>query len=330
MTAVGNSGQAAPPIPVTIVGGYLGAGKTTLINALLAGGHGLRLAVLVNDFGAVNIDAGLIARHDGETVALTNGCICCSIAGDLGTALRSMAAAEPRPDRIVVEASGVADPGRTANYAHGWPELRPDRVVVLADSETVQRRAADRFVGDTVLRQLAAADLVVQTKTDLVSEAQRQTVRDWLLTQARDARILQGAMGQIPPDLLADSPHSAPRAKAPSADVVRPEDGHAAVHAAFTWTTDGAVDRAAFMTLLRELAPDILRAKGWLRFRDCPHEMATVQVVGERVSITPQPGAADGKAGTLAFVLRDDAAARRVLQARLAQLVSPATASTTA
>ena len=106
-------------IPLTVIGGYLGAGKTTLINRLLAGEHSRHLGVLINDFGDINIDVDLIAQHDGETLALTNGCVCCSIADDLGAALESMRTKEI--DHVLIEASGVAQPARVADYGLTWP-----------------------------------------------------------------------------------------------------------------------------------------------------------------------------------------------------------------
>src|SRR3546814_14188272 len=92
------------PIPITIIGGFLGAGKTTLVNRLLTTSSGERLAVLVNDFGAINIDADLIQSHDGTTIALSHGCICCRIGDSLITALLELLALEIPPDRIVIEA----------------------------------------------------------------------------------------------------------------------------------------------------------------------------------------------------------------------------------
>ena len=141
-------------LAVTIIGGYLGAGKTTLLNRLLADVHGMRLAVLVNDFGAVNIDAALIANRDGETISLTNGCVCCSIGDNLGIALYDLAERRDGPEHIVVEASGVADPARIAHYAGCHPRLDLDGIVVVVDAETVQARADDKYVGDVVRQQL--------------------------------------------------------------------------------------------------------------------------------------------------------------------------------
>ena len=132
--------------------------------------------MLVNDFGAVNIDAALIADHDGQTISLKNGCVCCSIADELGDALDRVLALEPAPDQIVIEASGVADPANVAAYGQGWPGCRLDAVVVLADAETVQAKSRDQFVGELVTRQLRRADIVMATKCDLVTEAERAAV----------------------------------------------------------------------------------------------------------------------------------------------------------
>lgn len=181
-------------VPVTIVGGYLGAGKTTLINQLLAGDHGRRVAVLVNDFGSVNIDADLITSHDGETISLANGCVCCSIADALGEGLDRVLNLEPRPDQIIIEASGVADPAKVAAYGQGWPGCRLDAVLIMADVETVRVRATDQFVGELVRRQLQGADVIALTKCDLVDESTVTEVRRWLadFTQAPTVEVSAG------------------------------------------------------------------------------------------------------------------------------------------
>ena len=134
----------AMPIPITIITGFLGAGKTTLLNRLLRAEHGLRLAVLVNDFGAVNIDAQLIVGIEGETISLKNGRICCTIRDDLREAVLGLLArgdAHDAPDAIVIETSGVSDPYAVATTFTHSPELRErtqvDCIVVLVDAEQV-------------------------------------------------------------------------------------------------------------------------------------------------------------------------------------------------
>jgi G3E family GTPase len=158
-------------LPVTLLGGYLGAGKTTLVNRLLAETD-RRLVVLVNDVGAVDVDASLIAQHDGQTLTLTNGCVCCSITDDLGPVLehvRSMVAGPTPPEQVVMELSGVAEPARVAPWAK-TTGFELDGIVVAADAEQIADLSARRFVGDTVRTQLESADLVLLTKTDLVAD----------------------------------------------------------------------------------------------------------------------------------------------------------------
>ena len=182
-------------IPVTVIGGYLGSGKTTLLNALLRGTHGLRLAVLVNDFGSINIDAELIAAHQGDTISLANGCICCSLQDNLGSTFYALAERSDPPDHIVIEASGVADPRRIGRYAQAIPGLQLDGIIVLVDAESIRQQARDKYVGDTVLLQLQAADLLVLSKTDLVTAATVGEVRAWLAAQAPGAADRRGGRG---------------------------------------------------------------------------------------------------------------------------------------
>src|SRR6056300_490452 len=104
-------------VPITIIAGFLGTGKTGLLNHLLAHAEGRRLTALVNDFGALNIDSELIAAQNGNQISLANGCVCCSIGDDLTLALAQVMNQTPRPDHILIEASGVADPARIAGFA---------------------------------------------------------------------------------------------------------------------------------------------------------------------------------------------------------------------
>ena len=193
---------AADRIPVTLIGGYLGAGKTSLLNHLLTHAGGERLAVLVNDFGALGLDAALVARRDADTVTLTNGCVCCSIADDFGAALDVQVRADEPPQRIVVETSGVAEPAKTARYASGWPGVRLDAVLAVVDLETIRARAKDRFVGDLVVRQIESADLIVANKSDRVDASTRRSAAQWLARRAPRAAQVETSHGRVAPAVV--------------------------------------------------------------------------------------------------------------------------------
>ncbi|MGR3622519.1 CobW family GTP-binding protein [Pseudophaeobacter sp.] len=152
-------------LPVTVLSGYLGAGKTTLINRLLAEDHGLNLMVVVNDFGAVNIDDALIDSQEGGSLALTNGCVCCSMDQDLQMALRKLVIQPNRPDHVLIEASGISDPAAIAETVQSIPELSYGGIVSLVDADNTRDLLNDANVGDLVRQQIKSADLVLVTKT---------------------------------------------------------------------------------------------------------------------------------------------------------------------
>jgi G3E family GTPase len=176
-------------IPLTVIGGFLGSGKTTLLNHWLRHADGKRLAVLVNDFGAMNIDAALIESTSGDTVALTNGCVCCQIGDDLSRALIDVLESGTAFDAVVIEASGVSDPWRIAQLGRADPGLYLDGVIVLVDASAVLLQSRDRLLSDTLERQLKAADLVVVNKSDLVDEAERGRVRHWIKAVAGQVQV---------------------------------------------------------------------------------------------------------------------------------------------
>ncbi len=272
-------------IPVTVIGGYLGAGKTTLLNRLLADPQGVRLAVVVNDFGSVNIDAALIANREGETISLTNGCVCCSIGDNLALALHDLAERPDGPEHIVIEASGVADPARIADYAASHPRLFLDGIVVVADAETVRARVRDKYVGDLVRQQLAAADVVMLSKTDLIeAEAYRQ-VREWISAETPGARVVAApGTGEVADLLLSGTVgHAAPYRR-------QADDAHARQFATWSFVRRQTLDGDALRTAIAALPAAVVRAKGIVRLAEAPERRFVLQLVGRRWSLEPEAG----------------------------------------
>lgn len=273
-------------IPATVIGGYLGAGKTTLVNHLLRNAGGLRLAVLVNDFGALPIDRDLIVGSDGDTLEISGGCICCSYGSDLMESLLHLPRRRPGIDRVLIEASGVALPGMVASAVGLLEAYGLDGVVVLADAETVRHQAADAYLGDTITRQLAAADLVILNRCDLVgAEAREETVR-WLEGQAPNARVVPAERSTVPAELVLGLGEGAARG-APS--VLRAPGAVAAsvLYESFELILDRYVDVAAVARVLTAAGAGVLRAKGCLR--DKNGRRVVLQVVGRRFEFTDAP-----------------------------------------
>lgn len=306
-----NREQPAARLPVTVIGGYLGAGKTTLVNRLLRAADGQRLAVLVNDFGATPIDRDLIVSSSGDTLEISGGCVCCSYGSDLMDTLMTLPEQRPDIERVVLETSGVALPGMVASAVTLLPAYRIDGIVVMADVETVRTMADDAYLGDTITRQLAAADLVIANRCDLVNEPSLQETIAWLATQSPAARILPAIRAEIAPDLLLGlSDGTSPRLST-------------------TLTTPGAPDAASLYDSLELDVPEtiditelgrrlsapgtgVLRAKGILN-------RVALHVVGQRFEIDVAPvGAKPGRLVVIGLRARlDRAAVERALQPSL-------------
>lgn len=254
-------------LPLTVISGYLGAGKTTLINRLLAEDHGLRLMVLVNDFGAINIDAALIESRQDDTISLSNGCVCCTMGADLYMALGDALDRTPRPDHLVVEASGIADPAAIANAAIAEPDLSYAGIITLVDGMNGADLLHDPLIAPQVAQQIKAADLVLMTKSDAPSSDLSQALTEHGL---RCPRALQG---------------NAPIAPLLSDVVPRPMGRPTAAHPLYVqWNTDapGKLTRKELQDRLSARPEGLYRVKG---FVDGPDGMHEVHVVGKHVDI---------------------------------------------
>jgi G3E family GTPase len=299
--------MAARPVPFTVIGGFLGAGKTTLLNRLLRDSAGLRLAVLVNDFGAINIDSRLIASEAADVVELTNGCVCCQIGDDLTSALIRVLEA-PRPfDAVVVEASGVSDPWRIAQFGRADPALALSSVVVLVDAGSVVAHARDPLLADTLERQIRAADLIVVNKTDLASPDERAAAHEWIGSVASQTPRIETVDSGVPMALLRALTLDDVLATARDA-AKDPAKSHRNIHAAVhsgtghhgeifdTWACrqPRALLLATLRTWMNGTPGGILRLKGLLQTADAG--WVEIQFAGRhgsvRGAVPPPAGAA--------------------------------------
>ncbi|MDT4822256.1 putative metal chaperone YciC [compost metagenome] len=268
-----------------MVGGFLGAGKTTLLNHVLATSC-RRAAVLVNDFGPVDIDAGLIADRADEVIRLANGCVCCSMAGGLDDALARVLALDPLPEWIVIEASGVSDPGRIAQVGMSDPLLQLEGVVVVADAANVRAVAADPLLADTLARQFRAADLLVLNKTDLVPGEERAALRAWLHGVTEGAPLIEASEGRVDLRYLMGETAAGHPAHH---DCHAAACSHPAHHAqepdhpfeSWLWRAPDLLDADRLAERLRQMPRQLLRAKGWVRTDR--HGLVLVQLAGRRV-----------------------------------------------
>jgi G3E family GTPase len=251
------------PIPVTVIGGFLGAGKTTLVNRILRSELPTRFAVLVNDFGEINIDADLIERHDGDTINLANGCVCCSIGDSLISTLLQLTSRSDPPDHIVIEASGVANPMRIAEIAIADPaSFHLDAVVVIVDAKQVRDQAADRYVGELVGEQIESADLLVLNKIDLVDGTARDEIRTWLDRRRGSVPVIETVGSDVVSDLLF---RTLPRSDVACGNRFRAFEvrkDHDGMFDSVSFQSDRQMERGALERFGAALPATILRGKG--------------------------------------------------------------------
>ena len=290
-------------IPVTVLTGYLGAGKTTLLNRILSEDHGRRYAVIVNEFGEIGIDNDLILNTDEELFEMNNGCICCTVRGDLIRTLHGLLQKGGNFDAIVVETTGLADPGPVAQtffvdgYLRSKTEL--DSVTTVVDAKHITERLND---SREAIEQIAFADQIVLNKTELVSEDELRAVEARLRRLNPLAPIHRAVRSNVALDaILARGGFDLNRITELEPDFLKPAHGEAGhVHdehcghdhghdhdhhdhehddgiQSVALTLHTPIDRrkiARWLTaLVKKQGPDILRAKGIIDVKDNPRRL---------------------------------------------------------
>lgn len=264
-------------LPVTVIGGYLGSGKTTLVNHLLRQANGLRIAVLVNEFGELAIDEDLIEAEDDDIISIAGGCVCCSFGSDLTGALLDMAKLNPRPDHLLIESSGVAIPSAIVGTVSLLDDFRVDGIVTLTDAETLHQSAHDKYMGDTVIRQILDANIIVLNKTDLVDQVQQTQAKDWLETQNPGVKVIPSQQSVVPPQAVLESFLTHTRSSHPHHDTSNLEMA--------TIRFDHPVDVEKLVQNLTCDTTGIIRAKGFVTALS--GQKTLIQIVGNRCVTTP-------------------------------------------
>ena len=275
------------PIPVTLIGGFLGAGKTTLLNYVLNENHGVRAAVLVNDFGAINIDAKLVVGVEGETVSLANGCVCCTIRDDLvGACLELLQRPEP-PEHLLIEMSGVSDPVPVLNTfleTERGAVFSLNSILAVADAEQLPGLEAE--MGRLARAHIHAADIVALNKVDLVSPGDLAGVKKQVHEMAPGSRFLEVSQGRVPLELIFEA-GPRPSGTGPGGDSRDPSDhSHGPPFSTWHWTSDRPLSLPKLRSVLETLPDSIYRAKGIVYLEELPAYRIVLQMVGKRHNLT--------------------------------------------
>ena len=266
------------PVPVTVLTGFLGAGKTTVLQHVLQSANSMRVAALVNDISALAFDAALIATTSDDVMALENGCVCCSMLDDAVSALHERAAAMPAPDAIIVELSGVSEAASVAQFVDNSAVLRLDGVIAVVDASTVPTMLETPGIAEHLYRQLQCAHVVVANKSDVLESGELQAVTATLAKAAPGRIIVPASHGIVNTAvLLAGNQHG-----------ISLNDNTAAVPPHAKTFVEALVDELqpasvrALEQALEALPRGVLRIKGWCAGPDGGLE---IQSVGRRWSI---------------------------------------------
>lgn len=285
------------PTPLTVLAGFLGAGKTTLLNRILNAEHDMKIAVLVNDFGSINIDAALIVdvSDEEDTITLSNGCICCTIRDDLLEATLGLIQREDPPDYIVVEASGVSDTIDVALAFRYMRQIKINSIISVIDAEQFIDVTYEHRV--LAMNQIGMADVIIINKVDLISTEKLDELHQYIFNLMPRSRVLEATHCDVPLELLFDTGNYniETALSQPKTDVhVHSADAdhhdhehtdHSTVFDTWNWQSTEPLSFKALKRMTEALPLTIYRAKGFFFLADEPDRRAVLHIVGKRVEL---------------------------------------------
>jgi G3E family GTPase len=306
----------ADRVKITILSGFLGAGKTTLLNHIIRQNQDRKIAILVNDFGKINIDNDLIDSREEFKLNLTGGCICCTIQKDLVSSIIQLMKQPEKPEYLIVECSGAADPSQVLSTLSS-PVLKfhlyVDGLITVIDSNRLldmenneHKRLAEH--------QIKAANLLVLNKTDCVDEQKLDMVKAFVRKISPDAVMLTAVRCQVPVDLILgfkDLPKVKPVSYAipmdvhvhdahdqgsgsglvnilsevPQSDSSKRDKPHDLVFESWSFTSDRPFRKKAFKKMLEHISPDIIRGKGFVYWDDPENPLMLFNLVGNWIDL---------------------------------------------
>jgi G3E family GTPase len=274
-------------IPITIITGFLGSGKTTLINHILTRDHGLRIAIVENEFGETSIDSDLLERSTEEIIEVSNGCMCCKVRKDWMDAIERFLDSGKKIDAIIIEASGASEPLPIAQsflMNDMWWRVRLDSIICLVDSVNYEQTLQHHT--DIALDQLEFADFILLTKCDLITREKEKFLELLIRRVNLHAPIVRSEHGKVDLALLLSTGRFAIQPGMEDAWREEHEHGHEDLQV-FAYTPTSKFKARELDLFFQDLTTDAYRVKGFIEFVERPWEWWLIQKAWARFTMEP-------------------------------------------